>query len=314
MCILDQRRSRGKLHLGEGAVYNGVVSDARRLSDGLSSAEIADLNRRPAATPWRSALEQSTSSRVRGAAAWLGNLDRANWYLLLPTSAEATVLEVGAGLGTVTHALALAYRRVLALEPTAERVRFMHRRFAEERLANVDVIQGSLVDLPLRRESVDLAVLNGVLGWADFGESAGLGESRRRAPATRRRMLENVRAVTKPGGLVYLGVGNRWTLGGGGLRQRAVWASLRGYRKLLEASGYSEIRIWCALPSHDDPQFIVAHEQRAFDHFLRVLAARPRTAARRLASSALNSLGLLKHMTRSFCIVGRRGPGPSHAP
>jgi SAM-dependent methyltransferase len=169
------------------------------------------------------------------------------------------------------------------------------------------VIQGSLVDLPLRPESVDLAVLNGVLGWARFGESGW------RARASRRRMLESARAVTKPGGLVYLGVGNRWTLGGG-VRQRGAWASLREYRRLLEASGYSEIRIWCALPSHDDPQFIVAYEQRAFDHFLRVLAARPRTAAKRLASNALNSLGLLKQMTRSFCIVGRRGPGPSHAP
>ena len=289
-------------------MYNGVVSDARRLSDGLSSAEIVDLNRRPATTPWRSALEQSASAGVRGAAAWLGNLDRANWYLLLPTSAEATVLEVGAGLGTVTHALALAYRRVLALEPTAERVRFMHRRLAEERLANVDVIQGSLVDLPLRRESVDLAVLNGVLGWAACGAFG------RRARATRRRILESVRAVTRPGGLVYLGVGNRWTFGGAGVRQRAAWASLRGYRRLLEATGYSEIRIWCALPSHDDPQFLVAYEQRAFDHFLDVLAARPRTAARQLAWNVLNSLGLLRQMTRSYCIVGRRGPGPSHAP
>ena len=295
-------------------MYNGVVSDARRSSDGLSSAEIADLNRRPAATPWRSALEQSASARVRGAAAWLGNLDRANWYMLLPTPAEATVLEVGAGLGTVTHALALAYRRVLALEPTAERVRFMQRRFAEERLANVDVIQGSLVDLPLRRESVDLAVLNGVLGWAEFGESASFGESKRRAWAARRRMLESVRTVTKPGGLVYLGVGNRWSLGDRGGTQRGVWASLRAYRSLLEAAGYSEIRIWCALPSHDDPQFLVAYEKRAFDHFLRVLAAGPRTAARRMASSALNALGLLKQMTRSYCIVGRRAPGPSHAP
>lgn len=290
-------------------MYNGVVSDARRLSDGLSSAEIADLNRRPAATPWRSALERSASARVRGAAAWLGNLDRANWYLLLPTSAEATVLEVGAGLGTVTHALALAYRRVLALEPTAERARFMHGRFAEERLANVDVIQGSLVDLPMRRESVDLAVLNGVLGWTACGAFG------RRARATRRRILESVRAVTRPGGLVYLGVGNRWSLGGGGVRQRVVWASLRGYRRLLEAAGYSDVRIWCALPSHDDPQFLVAYEQRAFDHFLCVLAAaRPRTATRQLAWNVLNSLGLLKQMTRSYCIVGRRGPGPSHAP
>jgi SAM-dependent methyltransferase len=289
-------------------VYNGVVSDVRRLSDGLVSAEIVDLNRRPATTPWRSALEQSASARIRGAAAWLGNLDRANWYLLLPISAEATVLEVGSGLGTVTHALALAYRRVLALEPTEERACFMHRRFAEERLANVDVIQGSLVDLPLRRESVDLAVLNGVLGWAACG---ALG---RRARATRRRILESVRAVTRPGGLVYLGVGNRWSLRGGGVRQRVVWTSLRGYRRLLEAAGYSDIRIWCALPSHDDPQFLVAYEQRAFDHFLGALAARPRTATRKLAWRVLNSLGLLKRMTRSYCIVGRRGPEPRHAP
>ncbi len=227
--------------------------------------------------------------------------------LLISWGIDDGIGKGSAGLGTVTHGLALAYRRVLALEPTAERVRFMHRRFAEERLANVDVIQGSLVDLPLRRESVDLAVLNGVLGWAACGAFG------RRARATRRRMLESVRTVTRPGGVVYLGVGNRWTFGGGSVRQRAVWASLRSYRRLLEAAGYSDVRIWCALPSHDDPQFLVAYEQRAFDHFLGVLAARPRSAARQLAWNLLNSLGLLKQMTRSYCIVGRRGPGPSHA-
>jgi SAM-dependent methyltransferase len=256
---------------------------------------------------WRHGLEQSTNPRVRGAADWLSNLDRANWHLLFPTSAEATVLEVGAGLGTVTHALALAYRHVVALEPTAERVHFMQRRLAEDGLANVHVIQSSLVDLPLRQESVDLAVLNGVLGWAS-GDAFG-----RRARWIHLRILEGIRSVIRPGGLVYLGVENRWGLGAGGVRRRAAFASLSGYRKLLAAAGYFDVRVWCALPSHEDPRFLVVCEQRAFDHFLRALTLPPRAVSRRFVWSVLNSLGLLKQMTRSYCIVGRRGIGPSHA-
>jgi len=254
---------------------------------------------------WRHSLEQSANPRVRGAADWLSNLDRANWHLLFPTSAEATVLEVGAGLGTVTHALALAYRHVVALEPTAERVHFMQRRLAEDGLPNVHVIQSSLGDLPLRQESVDLAILNGVLGWASGGAFG------RRARWIH--LLESIRSVIRPGGLVYLGVENRWGLGAGGVRRRAAFASLSGYRKLLAAAGYSDVRVWCALPSHEDPRFLVVCEQRAFDHFLRALTLPPRAVPRRLVWSVLNSLGLLKQMTRSYCIVGRRGIGPRHA-
>lgn len=246
---------------------------------------------------WRSALEQSASHHVRQAGAWLENLDRASWHLLLPASADATVLEIGAGLGTVTHALALAYRRVVALEPTVERVTFMRRRFAEEGLGNVHVVQGDPLELPVQRESADLVVLNGVLGWACCG-----GPLRR----VRHRLLETVRTVIKPGGLVYLGAGNRWALHAGGLRRRASLASARGYRRLLEATGYTDVRIWCALPSHDEPRFLVAYEQPIFDHFLRSLAAPPRTPARRLVWRVFNSLGLLKGMTGSYCLVARR--------
>ena len=246
---------------------------------------------------WRRALEQSASSHVRQARVWLENLDRASWHLLLPASADATVLEIGAGLGTVTHALALAYRCVLALEPTMERVTFMRRRFAEEGLGNVHVIQADPLDLPVRRESADLVVLNGVLGWA-------CSDGRRRQ--VRHRLLETVRTVIKPGGLVYLAGGNRWALHAGGVGRRAALASARGYRMLLEAAGYTDVRIWCALPSHDEPRFLVAYEPGIFDHFTRALAAPPRTPARRLAWRVLNSLGLLKQMTGSYCLVARR--------
>src|SRR5262249_38946977 len=130
------------------------VSDARRVSDVLSITEIADLSRRFISTGLSSALGQTPSVRSVDATEWPSNFNCANWHLLLPTPAEGSVLEICAGCDTVTHALSLAYRRVFALEPTAERVKLMQRKFAEERLGNVHVIQGRPGALPLGRRSI----------------------------------------------------------------------------------------------------------------------------------------------------------------
>jgi SAM-dependent methyltransferase len=178
----------------------------------------------------------------------------------------------------------------------------MVRRFSDEGLRNVHVVQGGLEDLPVASGTVDLAVLSGV--FSRLGETEAGGRHRERQV----KLLREVRKTLKPSGLVYLGVENRWSLRSAG-RRRATLCSTRGYRKLLKVAGYADVRIWCALPSHDDPHFIVHCTQVAFDHFLRAFVPPPANVVTRLLWNTLNALRVLKYTTNSYCILAKREPG-----
>jgi 16S rRNA (adenine1518-N6/adenine1519-N6)-dimethyltransferase len=58
-----------------------------------------------------------------------------------------TVLEIGAGLGTLTQALADTAERVLAVEVDARLVAFLRRRF--EASSNVEIVQGDILGLDI---------------------------------------------------------------------------------------------------------------------------------------------------------------------
>lgn len=64
-------------------------------------------------------------------------------------SAEATVLEVGPGLGVLTVRLARAFGRVVAVEKDRRIARALKERLAEEALGNVDVVVGDALDVEL---------------------------------------------------------------------------------------------------------------------------------------------------------------------
>ena len=58
---------------------------------------------------------------------------------------EDTVIEVGAGLGTLTVALAERAGRVLAVEADEEMVAVLHRELADRR--NIEIIHGDILEL-----------------------------------------------------------------------------------------------------------------------------------------------------------------------
>jgi len=87
----------------------------------------------------------------------------------VPVSAEATVLDLGAGTGKLTRVLADRYARVIALEPLAEL-----RAILEERVPQADPLAGLAEAIPLPDASVDAVFAGQAFHW--FANEVALAE------------------------------------------------------------------------------------------------------------------------------------------
>ena len=86
--------------------------------------------------------------------AWLGRR--------LELGPERTVLDVGAGTGKLTRALAPARGRLIALEPVSEM-----RAVLERQLPEAQVVDGRAESIPLPPSSVDAVVSGQAFHWFD---------------------------------------------------------------------------------------------------------------------------------------------------
>jgi SAM-dependent methyltransferase len=325
----------GKLHCakcrGSWPVIDGVPHFVESFPywGEMPAEQMQGVNRGAATGSWRAALLESEDPQVRKAAGMILNLDRANWHWLADLPPDSRVLDLGAGTGTNSHALGMRFGDVTAVEPVMERVDFMRRRFAQEGLPHVKVLRSSLWILPFLKNSFDLVAMNGVLEWVATGVPGDPAELQKRA-------LENVFKLVRPDGYFYLGIENRYSLGyfAGypdphcGLpwvpilpRALANWYARRkgqpegyrqylyssgGYRKLLESVGFNRIEIYLALPTYNDPRFLIPLEDNIFDYYRETFNGGGKQSRKRIALDLARRMGLLKHCEYSFAILARK--------
>jgi len=258
---------------------------------------------------------------------WFTNPKKASFYLSLTTPTRGLAVDIGAGSGVIASELARHFRRVIALEQDAKWSRFMTHRFSQDGLA-VDVIQGNAFQLPRTVANVDLAVVNGVLEWAAFGDTpeAKAGTPRDVQVA----FLEAVRSALRPGGRIGIAIENRLhveyfrgasphgelpyvavmprPLADAVTRRRQgapyrTWIyGARGYERLLQDAGFVRPQIFAALPSYHQPEsFVPLDRTEAIRQHL-INGSR----LRRAALSAFAAAGLLGHMVHSFYIAAER--------
>jgi SAM-dependent methyltransferase len=277
---------------------------------------------------WRDALLSSGDVTVKRASEMILNLNRANWYLLTNLPRESRVLDLGAGMGANSHALALRYREVVAVEPVVERVQFMSKRFDQEGLRNVRIVRTSLWDLPFAAESFDLIVMNGVLEWVAQGRAGNPRSLQQSALRTARKLL-------RPGGVLYVGIENRFTAGyfvgypdphtgmpwvtilprvlaglyakrrGESQGYRNYLYSARGYQKLLRESGFNFVECYLALPSYNHPRFYIPLEDNVVSYFVHHFSATT-SGMRSAAREFMLRIGALKHLEYSFALLATK--------
>jgi SAM-dependent methyltransferase len=130
---------------------------------------------------------------------WEGRADLAR---LLLRQQDTVALDVGCGFGTFATAVARSAGHVFATDRSPVRVALTAARARAEGLDNLTAFETNGVRLPLGDATCDLVTIIGVLEWA----GVGTGD----APAAQRAMLAEVRRVLKPGGVLLLGIENRF--------------------------------------------------------------------------------------------------------
>ena len=231
----------------------------------VRGGQLAELNRLAALDGWEAALRQVVQDRETVDS--IHNLRAADFQYLWDVPENSDILEIGAGLGTVSVALARYYRRVIAVEPDWERARFINIRAAQMGLA-IDSVCADFLSLPLARGRFGAVMLN-----------RGLPEAGPGAREAQIRFLASLRDLLQPAGTLCVSTANRWglsALSGGGRRHRLSQKageslySTRGYAQLFAAAGYTSIQAFHSWHGREEPTMLLPLDSPgALVHFVR---------------------------------------------
>ncbi|MDD3531281.1 MAG: methyltransferase domain-containing protein [Candidatus Pacebacteria bacterium] len=256
--------------------------------------------------------------------------NRADWRFPIPLSRDSVVLDAGAGMGRSSIPLARVVGKVVAVDPSFLRMKFLKLRAEKEGLKNIDVYVGDLFDVPFEKGSFDLIVMNGLLEW--IGATDKYTEPREAQLAA----LRLAKDLLKDGGHLYIGIENRaafaylYALDHSGLRftsylprPMADWYcrlrkgarydtytyTARGYRKLLSEAGFGAADFYLVYPGYNCPRITIPYgDLNLLAYVIRRLM--PQNSWRRRLASRLAGvrplLVLYRSIFFSFNIIAKK--------
>ena len=256
--------------------------------------------------------------------------NRADWRFVVPLTKNFCVLDAGAGMGRISIPLARIAQRVVALDQSFLRMKFLKIRAEKEGLKNIEVYVGDIFDQPFPDESFDLIVMNGLLEWV--GKTSRFEDPRE----AQKESLRICRRLLKKGGVLYIGIENRFALSylrgldHSGLYYTSylprwlanVYTKLRagksydtytytksGYKKLLQEAGFSNFDFYLPYPGYNLPRLMIPYGNlKALRYAIQSLM--PSVGLKRKIVRILARWSLALHLYRyfffSFGIVARK--------
>jgi ubiquinone/menaquinone biosynthesis C-methylase UbiE/uncharacterized protein YbaR (Trm112 family) len=235
---------------------------------------------------WHDILSKHKNEDIRNHYFFISNLARADWHNILNLNENAVILDLGGGMGTISHALSKHYRHIYSVEPVQLRCEFMKHRFKTERISNITIVRGDSKHLPFPDNFFNHIILNGVLEWIPYSYK---DMNPRKAQILALRRLNR---LLKKGGSISIGIENRFNyaffLGQPdchiGLRYvtilprllshiickltirdiyRPYLYSWRGLKNILSEAGFSNIVVYSSLPSYNEPLHTVPLDSKS---------------------------------------------------
>jgi SAM-dependent methyltransferase len=116
----------------------------------------------------------------------------------------STVLDLGCGYGGISLAFAQRSQLVISADQDAARLAEVQKRVRDDGVANMLTLKLKGEALPFESARFDVVLLNGVLEYMGVN-AEGADPERLQLEA-----LKEIRRVLRPGGVVYLGIENRY--------------------------------------------------------------------------------------------------------
>lgn len=117
------------------------------------------------------------------------------------------ILDLGSGFGGLSLFLSNQTKEVVSLDINKRLLCIAHRRKGFLKRSNVHTMLGNAVKIPLKSESLDLALIIGVLEWVPSSDS------KRNPEDLQLETLKGVHKVLKKNGMLLLAIENRYYLG-----------------------------------------------------------------------------------------------------
>lgn len=176
---------------------------------------------------------------------WVLSEGRGDFRYLLPIAPDSVVLDVASGWGAVAAAFARMAGLVIAVDLHLPALQYSKIRNEQEGIRNVVYILGDVLHLPIRSNTCDFVVVNGVLQWI------ALSKPDHEPGVVHRKALKKVFGALKTGGKLYLAGENRYSFRNlAGARDRYThlrWISIlprplaRVYSRLVRHKEYLEM-------------------------------------------------------------------------
>ena len=210
---------------------------------------------------------------------------RADWYPLCELPEKPIIVDVGAGWGAVSTALARQNGEVYSLDSNIETLEFIHIRSQENKFNNVKCIHVDPLEktgFPFLDNSVDLVIMNGLLEWV--GAAVDNGDPKR----LQCEALKEASRILRPGGKLYIGIESRYgfsywlgkedhphtkftsvvprfvasliTKRKGLGPYRTYTHSARQLKKMLLSSGFATAKFYVPFPEYRTPNRIIPLE------------------------------------------------------
>lgn len=261
---------------------------------------------------------------------YIADDSRADWRFLLEPNPNGRVLDLGCGYGGISFGLADMFGKVVAADPTFERMETVRLRCRDEGIKNVETVQASALDLPFEDNSFDGVVMMGVLEWVAVGHQGRVEDLQRKA-------LNEIFRVLKPNGFFVLGIENRfgynYFLGEedehshlkfttlmprflanivsrykSNKTYRTYTYSYSGYQKMLSKAGFSGLKFWGAIPKYRYPDFVIDFSKpEPLSYYIESVGKK--TGVKKYGFAfvkLLHRLGIWKHLFPTFIVVGRK--------